>query len=99
MSTHACVVERAPVWWRQHWLENCEAFRVECAGRVLGYVEEIERTEADEATSLVIECRGAEPMRVRIASTDVLDVDPHRCLVTLRARANFLPVRRRAMAG
>jgi hypothetical protein len=37
---------------------------------------------ADDATSLVIECRGAEPMHGRIASTDVLDVDPHWCLVT-----------------
>ena len=98
MSVHPYDVERAPVWWRQHWLENCEEFRVECAGRVLGFVEEIERTEADDATLLVIECRGAEPMRVRVASPDVLDVDPHRCLVTLRARANFLPIRRRAMA-
>jgi hypothetical protein len=99
MSAHPNVIENAPVWWRQHWVENCEEFRVECAGRVLGFVEEIEPSEVGGPDWLVIECRGGEPTHGRVASTEVLDVDPQRCLVTLRPPGNVLPIRRRAVAG
>ena len=99
MSAHSLVVEEVPVWWRRHCLQNCEEFRVERAGRLLGFVEEIEWAEVDEPSSLVIECRGGEPTHVRVASADVVDVAPGRCLVTLRPRAHVLPIPRRAMTA
>jgi len=98
MSAYPHVLEEVPVWWRRHWLANCEEFRVECAGMLVGFVEEVEQAEVDEPDWLVIECPGDEPRHVRVAPTDVQDVDPQRCLVTLRPRAEILPIRRGAPA-
>jgi hypothetical protein len=83
VSATAYELERAPVWLREHRLENCEAFRVERDGEPVGFVEEVELDTDGAAASLVIASGGAPPCRVRVSVVDVADVDPARCLVTL----------------
>ena len=92
MPAHRRAAEPTPAWWRQHWLENCEEFRVEHAETLLGFVEETGPGGADDSGWLVIECRGGDSGRVRVASADVLHIDPERCLVTLHPSAHVLPV-------
>lgn len=84
MSVQTFEQERAPAWWREHWLENCQEFGVERSGEQLGFVEEVEQDADGEADALVIE---AGARRVRIAVAEVVAIDPYRCLVTLRPAA------------
>jgi hypothetical protein len=74
---------QAPYWWRRHWLENCEEFRVERAGEPLGFVESVEWATGDAPGGIVIEALGAT-RSIRVSVAEVEDVDPYRCLVTLR---------------
>jgi len=77
----------APPWWREHWLQNCQEFRVERAGEPLGFVEQVDWADGCAPGWLVIESGVAEPTTVRVPVAEVADVDPSRCLVTLRSRA------------
>lgn len=71
----------APPWWRAHWLENCEEFRVEGAGETIGFVEAIEENEDGEAAALLVE---SDTRHIRIAVAEIDEIDPFRYLVTLK---------------
>jgi hypothetical protein len=85
VAAYPQVSERAPAWWREHWLQSSEGFRVEHAGELLGFVEEVECSD-DGLCALLIESCAGGPAHVLVSEADIVDVDPHRCLITLRAR-------------
>jgi hypothetical protein len=98
MPLETSVDLEAPPWCDAHWLTGIETFRVECDGRGLGYVEEIIEGHGDEDGRIVIEQRlSGGTALLCVAFEDVVDVDPARCL--LRVRAESSRARRPAMTA
>lgn len=74
--------------WTDAWcLRHCEGYRVEAAGRFLGYVEEvvIEPDEFLAESGPVLDLVVGPPTRDTVAAADVVRVDPRRQVVVVAA--------------
>lgn len=89
MATITSDSDTASCWNHDHWLRNCEGYRVWWEGEPIGYVDAVLQTESGDTHSLVVRVGSTftHCLAVPVEAVEGLDPEGERVFVALRPHA------------